>query len=44
MSADVPWTSPGIITSVSFCDPRVTILISFALQFSHPMGSVRQHL
>lgn len=37
MSAYAPWTSPGIIKSVDFCDPRVTVLISFALQFSHPM-------
>lgn len=37
VSADALWTSPGVIKSVDSCDPRVTVLISFALQFSHPM-------
>lgn len=37
MPADAPWASSDIINSVDFCDPRVTVLISFALQFSRPM-------
>lgn len=37
MSADAPWAPTDIIKSVDSCDPGVTVLISFALQFLHPM-------
>lgn len=40
MSPDAPWASSRIIKSVDSRDPRVAVLIGFALQFC---GSVRQH-